>query len=245
MLLVVLFLTHNIGHNIMKNPLHHTEREVQPQANSSETPLDENRLEQGYHDEDESEIGRTMKERRERIKSVCKKYQPYNNVRNTLTFRDYYFHNFDITVCLIAKRTAGASWQQLIYSFWVPVLHTNHMLPPDFHQRLGLEKPFDPKIMYDVHVYQKLRAILMPKISFAQFIRHVVATFEINKADAHWKDYTSECSPCYFDYQYVTKLEYMTQELDYVFKKFGIPSDPEFAYNTKRSTLTDFTSDYE
>ncbi|KAK3854053.1 hypothetical protein Pcinc_039439 [Petrolisthes cinctipes] len=235
-LLVVLLFTHNI--RLMQNPPHHTEREFQRQANNSKTPPGENRLAQGYYNEDESEIGRKMKERRERVKAVCKKYQPYNNIMNTLLYRDYYFHNYDITVCLIAKsgsstwrrhlrlvnegppaniplekdvyrinmlklpendliakvnsstkiitNTAGATWQQLMYMFWVPMLHTNHMMPPDLHLHLGLKEPIDPNIKYDINVYQKLRAILMPKISFTQFIRHVVATYEINKADAHW-----------------------------------------------------------
>lgn len=109
LLIVTLFSAHNIGR--LPDPTHNTKREFPQRTNGSEeiyhqTPPDDSEpesLSQRNLTENESEIGRRMNERRQRVQAVCKIYQPYNNVLNTIVFRDYFFHNYNTTVCLIAK----------------------------------------------------------------------------------------------------------------------------------------------
>lgn len=109
LLLVAFFSTNNFGH--ITDPPDNPQQEFQQQTNNSkeifhQTPTIESEQEimsQIYLNENEAEIGHRMKERRERVKAVCKEHQLYNNVMNTIIYRDFFFHNYSTTVCLIAK----------------------------------------------------------------------------------------------------------------------------------------------
>ncbi|XP_042224157.1 carbohydrate sulfotransferase 11-like [Homarus americanus] len=145
---------------------------------------------------------------------------------------------------LYHKTHAGAYWSDKVHQFWVPALHNNGLIPHDLHLRLGLQQPFDPKTKYTTEVYEKLQKILQPRISFTQFLRHVIVTYRDNKPDAHWADYNSQCCPCYFDYAYVTKVETLTEDLQYVFRVLGLPSDPSVSMNQLRRNLDKPYSDF-
>lgn len=104
-----MFSVHNIGHKT--DTSHSTQQEFPQRTNSSkeiyhQTPPGENEpetLSQRNLSENETDIGRRMNERRQRVQAVCKKYHPYNNVVNTIIYRDFFFYNYNTTVCLIAK----------------------------------------------------------------------------------------------------------------------------------------------
>ncbi|XP_064119142.1 carbohydrate sulfotransferase 9-like [Macrobrachium nipponense] len=105
------------------------------------------------------------------------------------------------------KKKAGFSWSDNFYAFWLPALHANNMLPTDFHRDLNLTSPLDPDIRYNTSVYTAIYWRVRPRINFNQFMKLVVSSHKEGKANPHWDTYYNRCSPCRFDYDYVTHIE--------------------------------------
>ncbi|XP_063593824.1 uncharacterized protein LOC134770812 [Penaeus indicus] len=81
-------------------------------------------------------------------------------------------------------------------------------------------------------------------VTFTEFLRHVVHTFEAGgEIDKHWKTYGLLCSPCFFEYDYIAKVETHSEDLEYVFKKFRIRSNPHQAVKTKGNVLVKVSKD--
>ncbi|XP_047487793.1 carbohydrate sulfotransferase 11-like [Penaeus chinensis] len=70
-------------------------------------------------------------------------------------------------------------------------------------------------------------------VTFTEFLNHVAHTFEEGRINRHWKTYGLLCSPCFFDYEYIAKTETQDQDLEYLFNRFGFPSDPHQAVKVK------------
>ncbi|XP_042858504.1 carbohydrate sulfotransferase 11-like isoform X2 [Penaeus japonicus] len=64
------------------------------------------------------------------------------------------------------------------------------------------------------------------RLSFPDFLTHVVKSHKEGRVDMHWQTFSYLCSPCQLDYNYVTKLEQQTDELRHVFQVVGLPADP-------------------
>ncbi|XP_063593951.1 carbohydrate sulfotransferase 9-like [Penaeus indicus] len=80
-------------------------------------------------------------------------------------------------------------------------------------------------------------------VTFTEFLIHVVNTFKDGQIDKHWKTYGLLCSPCFFDYEYIIKTETQDQDLEFVFSKFGFPSDPHQAKKLKADIETKMKRD--
>ncbi|KAK7079245.1 hypothetical protein SK128_006072 [Halocaridina rubra] len=143
------------------------------------------------------------------------------------------------------KRQSGSYWDDRFYQFWLPALFANNKVPADIHTRIGLKEPLNPKTKYKVWVYEALYPILKPRITFIQFLRYVVKTFEDNNPDAHWRSYYMACCPCHFDYEYITQVETLSEDLEFVFNQLGLPSDPDVSMNQYRKTVEDIYRDYQ
>ncbi|XP_037794689.1 carbohydrate sulfotransferase 11-like isoform X1 [Penaeus monodon] len=63
-------------------------------------------------------------------------------------------------------------------------------------------------------------------LSFADFLTHVVKSHREGRVNLHWQTFSYLCSPCHFDYDYITKLETQTEDLHHVFGVVGLPADP-------------------
>ncbi|ROT82575.1 hypothetical protein C7M84_024276 [Penaeus vannamei] len=82
-------------------------------------------------------------------------------------------------------------------------------------------------------------------VTFTEFLRHVVNTFESGgEVNKHWITYGLICSPCLFEYDYIAKIETHSQDLEYMFKKFSIPSNPQQSVKTRGSVLGKVTKDF-
>ncbi|CAL4161978.1 unnamed protein product, partial [Meganyctiphanes norvegica] len=122
-------------------------------------------------------------------------------------------------------------WLDQLKQFWLPALHSNNRIPADIHVKVGLDNPFNITEKYSVATYESLHAVLQPRVTFTEFLVHIIKTFQQGKPDVHWRTYSNNCSPCTLDYKYITKVETLTEELTYIFKKLGIPADPSVAKN--------------
>ncbi|CAL4122394.1 unnamed protein product, partial [Meganyctiphanes norvegica] len=129
------------------------------------------------------------------------------------------------------QREAGSLWPDRLKQFWLPALISNNRIPADIHVKIGLDKPFNITEKYSVATYESLHAVLQPRVTFTEFLVHVIKTFQQGKPNAHWRTYSNDCSSCTFDYKYITKVETLTEELAYIFNKLGIPADPSVAMN--------------
>ncbi|XP_066967122.1 carbohydrate sulfotransferase 14-like [Macrobrachium rosenbergii] len=132
------------------------------------------------------------------------------------------------------KKKAGFSWTDNFYAFWLPALHVNNMLPTDFHRDLNLTSPLDPDTRYNTSVYTAIYWRVRPRISFNQFMRLVITSHKEGKANPHWDTYYNRCSPCRFNYDYVTHIETLEDDLKYVFSVLGLPSRPTLDENSSR-----------
>ncbi|XP_037792252.1 carbohydrate sulfotransferase 9-like [Penaeus monodon] len=81
-------------------------------------------------------------------------------------------------------------------------------------------------------------------VTFKEFLNHVANTFEDGRIDRHWKTYGLLCSPCFFDYEYIARTETQDQDLEYLFSKFGFPSDPYQAAKVKEDIRTKMKRDF-
>lgn len=140
---------------------------------------------------------------------------------------------------MIRKQVSGSYWPDRFRQFWLPALVNNGLIPEDMHLQLGLSQPIDPDVKYDAWVYEKIHAITRPRLTFVQFLRHVIATFRANRPDSHWSQYHRDCCPCLVNYDFVTRVETLTEDLERVFKVLGIPSDPSVSMNQNRKDLGD------
>ncbi|XP_037792254.1 carbohydrate sulfotransferase 8-like [Penaeus monodon] len=84
---------------------------------------------------------------------------------------------------------------------------------------------------------------LRSSVTFTEFLRHVVHTFEAEEIDKHWKTYGLLCSPCFFEYDYIAKIETHSQDLKYMFEKFRIPSNPQQTVKTRENVLVKVRKD--
>ncbi|XP_068220133.1 carbohydrate sulfotransferase 10-like [Palaemon carinicauda] len=144
----------------------------------------------------------------------------------------------------VRKRIAGSQWHERFHQFWLPALFANNMVPPNTHIKVGMKKPIDPSVLYSVKEYERLYRFLKPQITFVQFLKYVLTTYRGGNPDAHWKPYHDTCCPCHFDYDYITKVETLSEDLEYVFKKLGIPADPDTSMNQKRKSVDEIYSDF-
>ncbi|XP_068209441.1 carbohydrate sulfotransferase 10-like [Palaemon carinicauda] len=144
----------------------------------------------------------------------------------------------------VRKRIAGSQWHERFHQFWLPALFANNMVPPNTHLKVGIKKPIDPSVLYSIKEYERLYRFLKPQITFVQFLKYVLKTYDEGKPDAHWKPYHDNCCPCHFDYDYITKVETLSEDLEYVFKKLGIPANPDTSMNQKRKSVDELYSDF-
>ncbi|XP_068215660.1 carbohydrate sulfotransferase 10-like [Palaemon carinicauda] len=142
----------------------------------------------------------------------------------------------------IRKRIAGSQWHERFHQFWLPALFANNMVPPNTHLNVGMKEPIDPRVLYSIKEYESLYRFLKPRITFVQFLKYVLKTYKEGKPDAHWKPYHVNCCPCDFDYDYITKVETLSEDLEYVFKKLGIPADPDTSMNQERKSVDEIYS---
>ncbi|XP_069997078.1 carbohydrate sulfotransferase 10 [Penaeus vannamei] len=131
-------------------------------------------------------------------------------------------------------------WPTRFYTYWLPALHTNDMIPEDTHVRLNLSEPINPAVKYDLTVYEGLYRLLKPHVLFSHFLKHVVHTHKTGTWNGHWGKYVELCAPCGLKYDYVVKLETMSEDLEYIFQKLGIPSNPNLRKN-KSTRRKDFS----
>ncbi|XP_068218486.1 carbohydrate sulfotransferase 10-like [Palaemon carinicauda] len=134
----------------------------------------------------------------------------------------------------LRKRIAGTFWPERFRRFWLPALFANNMVPPNTHIKVGIKEPVDPSVVYSEEEYERLYNVLKPKITFVQFLKFVLKTYEEGNPEFHWSPYYQWCCPCHFDYDYITKVETLSEDLKYTFKKLGIPRDPHVVMNKKR-----------
>ncbi|XP_068209440.1 carbohydrate sulfotransferase 11-like [Palaemon carinicauda] len=137
----------------------------------------------------------------------------------------------------VHKRVAGSYWFERFHQFWLPALFANNMVPPDTHLKTGMKAPIDPGVLYSEKQYERLYYVLKPKVTFSQFLKYVLKTYQEGTPDAHWKLYHDDCCPCYFDYDYITKIETLSEDLKYIFKKLGIPANPKISKNKRRRSV--------
>ncbi|XP_066984018.1 carbohydrate sulfotransferase 12-like [Macrobrachium rosenbergii] len=145
----------------------------------------------------------------------------------------------------VRKRLAGSDWHERFHQFWLPALFANSLVAPDTHVKVGMKDPIDPSVLYSVEEYERLYRVLKPKITFVQFLKFVLKTYKEQKPDAHWKPYYHVCCPCYFDYDYITKVETLSEDLEHIFKKIGIPANPDTSKNQERDSVDSIYSDYK
>ncbi|XP_063598342.1 carbohydrate sulfotransferase 10-like [Penaeus indicus] len=134
----------------------------------------------------------------------------------------------------------GLDWPTRFYTYWLPALHTNGLIPEDTHLRLNLSEPINPTVKYNLTVYEGLYRLLKPHVLFSHFLTHVVHTHKTGTWNGHWGKYTELCAPCGVKYDYIIKLETMSEDLEYVFQKLGIPSNPHLRKN-KSTRRKDFS----
>ncbi|XP_068222292.1 carbohydrate sulfotransferase 12-like [Palaemon carinicauda] len=107
------------------------------------------------------------------------------------------------------------------------------MVPPNTHLEVNIKTPIDPSVLYSTEEYERLYLVLQPSLTFEQFLKFVLKTYEEGNPDSHWSPYHQRCCPCHFDYDYITKVETLSEDLEYVFKKLGIPADHHTAMKRK------------
>ncbi|XP_068216956.1 carbohydrate sulfotransferase 14-like isoform X1 [Palaemon carinicauda] len=166
----------------------------------------------------------------------------FRNVYNNGRLMNQYRHSAEVKE---HERRDGMYWHDRFHRFWIPALLANNMVPPDTHLKVGLKAPIDPTVLYSTEVYEKLHHVLKPKVTFVLFLKFALKTYEEGTADDHWKPYYEDCCPCYFDYDYITKVETLSEDLEYVFKKLGIPSNPQISKNQIRKSVDEINAGFE
>ncbi|XP_068223912.1 carbohydrate sulfotransferase 10-like [Palaemon carinicauda] len=135
------------------------------------------------------------------------------------------------------KIKAASYWHERFHQFWLPALYANKKVPPDTHIKAGIKAPIDPKVLYSEEEYERLYRLLKPKVTFVQFLKYVLQTYKKGISDAHWKPYEENCCLCTFDYDYITKVETLSEDLEYIFEKIGIPANPDISKNKQRGSV--------
>ncbi|XP_047468265.1 carbohydrate sulfotransferase 9-like isoform X2 [Penaeus chinensis] len=125
--------------------------------------------------------------------------------------------------------------------FYMPTLFCNARFPSDLHLKVGLKEPLNPSKNYPMSVFIAIDKLLQPTFTFTEFLHNVVESYAENRVNRHWNTYTAMCSPCTVKYSYVTKLESLTREMDYIFPTVGLPKD--LADVMDHSTSTDENKD--
>ncbi|XP_068222181.1 carbohydrate sulfotransferase 9-like [Palaemon carinicauda] len=156
-------------------------------------------------------------------------------VRHPLTrlvsaFRDVYRNgimapHYPSAEAEIRKIEHRTLWPERFHKFWLPALFALNMVPPNTHLEVNIKTPIDPSVLYSTEEYERLYLVLQPSLTFEQFLKFVLKTYEEGNPDSHWSPYHQWCCPCHFDYDYITKVETLSEDLEYVFKKLGIPAD--------------------
>ena len=59
-------------------------------------------------------------------------------------------------------------------------------------------------------------------VSWEAFVKYVAANKGDKMMNHHWKAQFNQCRICQFNYEYITHLEYNSDEADFIFKKLGI-----------------------
>ncbi|KAK7079860.1 hypothetical protein SK128_013898 [Halocaridina rubra] len=123
-------------------------------------------------------------------------------------------------------------------NYWLPLIISHNIIPATERQALGIPHKDPMRKMYSATLLKKVHARLGKTfhITFPMFLRHVIYTHQIKQVDSHWRPIEWLCSPCLLHYDYIVKLETMTEDVKYVFEQLNIPSDPEKRKNVERST---------
>ncbi|XP_042857567.1 carbohydrate sulfotransferase 11-like [Penaeus japonicus] len=130
----------------------------------------------------------------------------------------------------------------VLQEFLLPALLSNGLVFKD--QESDIWKMFLDKRNKTVEVLDAEDERLRLSVTFTEFLNHVAHTFEDGRIDRHWKTYGLLCSPCFFDYDYITRTETQDQDLEYLFSKFGFPSDPYKAAKVKEDIKTKMEKDF-
>ncbi|XP_068223531.1 trichohyalin-like [Palaemon carinicauda] len=122
-------------------------------------------------------------------------------------------------------------------TYWLPAVISNDLIPAEERKKMGLPekhkigKLYPSSLLKTVHKMLGVRFVL----PFSMFLKHVIYTHKHNIVDNHWMPIDRLCSPCLLHYNFVVKLETMKEDLNYVFKELGIPSEPSIMKNKERS----------
>ncbi|XP_068247468.1 carbohydrate sulfotransferase 11-like isoform X2 [Palaemon carinicauda] len=141
------------------------------------------------------------------------------------------------------RKRAGFTWPENFFAFWLPALIANDLLPQNYHRELNMTSPLNPDIRYNTSVYTAIYWRTRPRINFNQFLKLVITSHKEGKANAHWDTYYNRCSPCRFNYDFVTQIETLQDDLRYVFSVLKIPSSASLDENSSRNrhkTFRDF-----
>ncbi|XP_068234208.1 carbohydrate sulfotransferase 10-like [Palaemon carinicauda] len=130
----------------------------------------------------------------------------------------------------LRKIEYGTFWPERFHNLWLPALFANNMVPPNTHLEVKIKTPISPRVLYSTEEYERLYLVLKPNLTFEQFLKYVLKTYKEGNPDSHWSLYHQWCCPCHFDYDYITKVETLSEDLEYIFKKLGIPADPHTAF---------------
>ncbi|XP_066942519.1 carbohydrate sulfotransferase 8-like [Macrobrachium rosenbergii] len=128
-------------------------------------------------------------------------------------------------------------------NYWLPAVISNDLIPADERRQMGIPDKHKFGKMYSTSLLMKVHKRLGGHfvLTFPMFLRHVVYTHQHNIVDNHWKPIDWLCSPCLLHYNFVVKLETMTEDLNYVFRKLDIPSEPSIKKNKERSVESPWT----
>ncbi|XP_076042222.1 carbohydrate sulfotransferase 11-like [Oratosquilla oratoria] len=135
------------------------------------------------------------------------------------------------------KVIAGNTWHDSFQEFWLPAMLSNFLIPQKYYLSLQLDKPLNRSTRYPNWIYEKICHDLRPRITFKQFLHHVIRTFQDDHMDTHWDMYHVQCSVCYFDYDFIIKTENMSEELAYIANKLGMNIDPHIRMNQARKMV--------
>ncbi|CAL4130697.1 unnamed protein product, partial [Meganyctiphanes norvegica] len=93
---------------------------------------------------------------------------------------------------------------------------------------LGVLNPWETAILYGrFHVplmksnnMKILKKHDLLSVTFEQFVRHITKA-----KDCHWRPYYNQCSPCLYNYDYITHLTEFEEDLKYIYQKAKVEED--------------------
>ncbi|XP_027231041.2 carbohydrate sulfotransferase 12 [Penaeus vannamei] len=132
--------------------------------------------------------------------------------------------------------------RNVLQEFLLPALLSNNLVFKD--QESDIWKEFLDKRKRAVEKLDPEDERVRLSVTFTEFLKHVANTYEEGRIDRHWKTYGRLCSPCFFDYEYIARTETQDQDLEYLFAKFGFPSDPYKAAKVKEDIGTKMKRDF-